>query len=149
MTIFAQLGVIINTAYTLFCFALAIWAGYNAARGQGLSGSFWGAMWMCTLLAVIGLVVWLMRTLAGEQLRAVYLLYELFFIVVLPGTFAILRGRDDRTAAMFFSGVALFAALSAISASDPTRAVINTENDAVIDTVTDDPQPTATITTAP
>ncbi len=118
------LGAILSNAYILFCLALGLWAGLNALRGDGLSGNFWGAMWSGTILGVAGLVVWLLRTLAGEDLRWVYFLYSLFFVLVLPGTFALLRGRDDRTAATIFAGVAIFAALAAISATDPSRGVI-------------------------
>lgn len=120
------LGSILNTAYTLFALMLGLWAGANAIRGRGLDGSWFGAMWICTAIPVAGVVVWLLRSAAGENLRWVYILYLAFFIIVLPGTFAILRGRDDRLAATIFAGVAIFAALSAISAADPTRMVITT-----------------------
>jgi hypothetical protein len=120
----AQLALGINTAYILYCFALGIWAGVIALRNGHLGGQFWGAMWMCTILAVVGLVVWLIRTLTHEELRSVYVLYELYFIIALPGTFALMRGRDDRVAAAIFAGIAIFTALSAISAADPSRGVI-------------------------
>ena len=124
MNIFATLSSIINNAYILFCFILGLWAGVQFVRNQGLGGQFWGAMWTCAALAVIGLLLWLIRSLRGEDLRPVYVLYELYFIIVLPGTFALLRGRDDRVAAGIFCFVAIFTALSAISAADPTRHVI-------------------------
>jgi hypothetical protein len=124
MNLFATLGTIINTAFVLYCFALGIWAGIIAVRGGALGGQFWGAMWMSSVLGVMALLAWLGRALTGEQLRSVYLLYVLFFIIVLPGTFALLRGRDDRTAAAIFSGIAIFSALAAISAADPSRHVI-------------------------
>ena len=124
MSLFAILGGIFNNAFILFCIALGIWAGVQFIRGEGLGGQFWGAMWTCTGLAAVGLVIWLARALSGEDLRAVYVLYELFFVIVLPGTFALLRGRDDRVAAGIFSAIAIFAALSAISAADPTRHVV-------------------------
>jgi hypothetical protein len=139
MTIFALLGNVLNTAYTLFCFALGLWAGIQFVRGENLGGQFWGAMWTCSGLAVAGLVVWLARFLSGEDLRWVYVLYELFFIIVLPGTFALLRGRDDRVAAAIFCFVAIFAALSAISAADPSRHVISGQL----------PAPTITFTATP
>ncbi|GAB4546410.1 MAG: hypothetical protein OHK0023_05990 [Anaerolineae bacterium] len=120
-----QLSVILYTAYILFCLILGLWAANSALRNKPLGGNYWGAIWTCTGLAVIMLVVWLLRSLSGENLRWVYLLYSIFFIVVLPGTFAILRGRDDRRAAAIFAGVAIFAALSAISASDPARGIVS------------------------
>jgi len=115
---------IFNNAYTLFCFMLGFWAGAIYLRNGKLGGDYWGAIWICALLAVAMLVVWLVRTLVGEQLRWVYLLYQLYFIVALPGTFAILRGRDDRVAAAIFAGVTIFSALAAISAGDPRRGVV-------------------------
>lgn len=124
MTTFATLGQIFNTAYILYYFALGIWAGIIAVRGGSLGGQFWGAMWTGAALGVFGLLLWLGRALSGEDLRQVYLLYELFFIIVLPGTFALLRGRDDRTAAAIFAAVAIFSALAAISAADPSRHVV-------------------------
>src|SRR5579859_5239391 len=123
MTI-ATLGTIFNNAYILFCFALGIWAGAQAVRNEPLGGQFWGAMWTCTGLAAAGLLTWLVRTLSGEDLRPVYLLYELYFVIVFPGTFALLRGRDDRTAAAIFAFIAIFSALSALSAGDPSRHVV-------------------------
>src|SRR4051812_47290517 len=117
MPIFATLSGILNTAYALFCFAMGIWAGTNALRGAGLGGQFWGAMWTCAGMAVVGLVCWLMRAVTGEQLRGVYLWYELYFIIVFPGTFALLRGRDDRVAALIFAGIAIFSGLAALSAA--------------------------------
>ena len=124
MTVFATLSAGLNTAYILFCFALGIWAGFVAVRGGTLGGQFWGAIWSCTILAGLGLLAWLARALSHESLRPVYVLYELYFIIVLPGTFALLKGRDDRSAAAIFAGVAIFSALSAISAADPSRGVI-------------------------
>jgi hypothetical protein len=124
LSIFATLSSIFNNAYILFCFILGIWAGIQFVRNQGLGGQFWGAMWTCAGLAVLGLLMWLARSLEGESLRPVYLLYELYFIIVLPGTFALMRGRDDRVAAGIFCIIAIFTALSAISASDPSRHVI-------------------------
>src|SRR5258708_15131377 len=103
MTTFATPGRILNNAYILFCFALGIWAGVEAVRNQALGGQFWGAMWTCAGLAAAGLLVWLGRALSGGDLRPVYLLYELYFVIVFPGTFALFRCRDARTAAAIFS----------------------------------------------
>jgi len=124
MSVFSTLGTILNNAYILYSFGLGIWAGVQFVRSQNLGGQFWGAMWIAAGLAVVGLLVWLARTLSGEDLRPVYLLYELYFIIVYPGTFALIRGRDDRTAAAIFCGIAIFTALAAMSAADPSRHVV-------------------------
>ena len=121
----AQIALNINTAYILYCFALGIWAAVIAVRNKTLGGQFWGSMWMCTILAGVGVLVWAIRAIQHENLRSVYLLYELYFVVALPGTFALMRGRDDRVAAAIFAGIAIFSALAAFSAADPSRGVIS------------------------
>ncbi len=124
MSTFATLSGIVNNAYILFCFVLGIWSAIIWLRGRNLDGQFWGAMWTCTGMAAVNLLLWLARAASGEDLRWVYVLYELYFVIVLPGTFALLRGRDDRVAAGIFAIVTIFSAFAAISAGDPTRHVI-------------------------
>jgi hypothetical protein len=114
----APFTTILNNAYVLYCVALGLWAGWLWLRDQPLSGNFWGAMWLASLLAVFSLLIGVVRALGGAQFRTVFWLYELYFILVFPGTFALLRGQDDRRAAMYFAGVAIFSALAAISTAD-------------------------------
>jgi hypothetical protein len=123
MNLLNTLAPVITNAYILFCFALGIWAGFIAFRGQKLGGDFWGALWICTGLAVVGLLVFVLQLLSGQHFErpVINLLYGAYFIIALPGTFAILRGRDDRMAALIFAGVAIFSALSAISYVDAAR----------------------------
>lgn len=124
MNSLSTLSGVFNNALVLYCFGLAIWGGLLFLRNQSVSGGYLGALWLGAGMGVISVVFWLLRVLSGEPLRWVYLLYCLYFIIVFPGTFAMLRGRDDRTAALIFSGVALFTGLAAIAAADPTRGVI-------------------------
>ncbi len=123
MNLLNTLATIIMNAYMLFGFALGIWAGVIAFRGQTLGGDFWGALWICTGLAAAGLLVFVLQLLAGEHFErpVINLLYGAYFIVALPGTFAIMRGRDDRVAALIFAGVAIFSALAAVSYVDAAR----------------------------
>jgi hypothetical protein len=111
----APFSVIFSNAYVLYCMAMGMWAALLWLRDQPLSGNFWGAMWLASALAVFSFVVGILRAAGGAQFRTVYWLYEVFFILVLPGTFALLRGRDDRGAAAIFAGVAFFSAFAAIS----------------------------------
>ena len=102
------------------------YAASFAARSIPISGDFWGAMWTNTGLAGLIFVVAIIMTLqglqpygaspegGGEVYRDVYYLYALYFIISLPGVFAIMRGNDNRSAALFFSAVALFNGLAAI-----------------------------------
>ena len=126
MTVFATLSTITNTAYILFCFALGVWAGVLWINSRGPDGQFMGALWTCTILAVITLVLCVIRIVSGEPVArpGIYVLYELYFVIVYPGTFALMRGRDDRFASGIYAIVTIFSALTAISAGDPSRNLI-------------------------
>ncbi|MBN1965046.1 MAG: hypothetical protein JW910_10380 [Anaerolineae bacterium] len=105
---------ILNNAYILFSFALGVWSAVQAGRNEPLTGGFWGALALNTALAgaVVGWSV--IMALAGiPPARGVYFLYAAYFVVVLPGTFALLRGRDDRTAALLYAIIAIFSAAAA------------------------------------
>jgi len=86
-------------------------------------------MWMNTLLAGAVFLTALVMTLQGLRpygyapdgsdaliIRDVYYLYGIYFIISLPGVFAIMRGNDNRNAALFFAAVALFNAAAAYRA---------------------------------
>lgn len=81
-------------------------------------------MWTRMGTTVFNLLLWLGRGVRGENVRPVYLLYELYSVIVLPGAFALLRGRDDRVTAGIFAAVTIVSALAAASAGDPSRRVI-------------------------
>lgn len=122
-------------AYTIFSVLLGVYALSIVIRNVPISGDFWGAMWTNTGLAAAILAVGLILTLqgrrpfgtdpeGGEELiyRSVYYLYMIYFIISLPGVFAIIRGNDNSRAAIFFAGVALFNAAAAWDAGQ--RVVI-------------------------
>lgn len=127
MQFLAQLIGILNNAFMLYSFGMALWAALLWSRNQPLSGNFFGAMWLAVGLAGVGLVVELLHALTGGYLRPVGWLYQLYFIIVYPGTFALLRGRDDRNAALTFAGVAAFTAFATASANDPSRHFVTPE----------------------
>ena len=113
----------LNNAYILFSFILGAYAVMQAMRG-GISGNFWGAMWTNTGLAGIIFLIAMIMTLQGlrpygyvpdgREIRWVYYLYDIYFVISLPGLFTLLRGSDNPRAAIWFSGVAIFNALSMI-----------------------------------
>jgi hypothetical protein len=99
----------LNNAYIIFSFILGIYAAWLGASRGSLSGNFWGAMWTNTVLAGgVFAVAILMLVLGIQARRGVYYLYALYFLISLPGLFAILQGNDDRRAAFLFGVVALF-----------------------------------------
>ena len=115
--------ILFNT-HILYSLALGIWATAIAARKQAISGHYWGAMLTYALLAGVVLLVGIGLLLSGQQPRAgrvaVYILYMLWLAVIMPGLFSLLRGRDDRSAALAFALLAFFnfsASLSMIERS--------------------------------
>lgn len=145
-----QLHNILNTAYILFAFILGLWATVTAARNRPflppaeaadsgsandsdddseatqdepgiLGGQFLGAMAVHTVLAGITLgLAGLMALFGIPAARWVYYLYGMFFVIVLPGTFTLMRGRDDRRAALIYAAVVVFAGLSAFRTPELT-----------------------------
>lgn len=110
-----QIHAILNNAYILFCLVMGFWSTVQAARNRPLGGQFWGALATGSILAG-GVLLWaLVMALAGIQAhRWVYYLYAVYFVIVFPGTFTLLHGRDDRTAALIYGIVAFFSAGAAL-----------------------------------
>jgi hypothetical protein len=103
----------------LYSFVLGVWAAFMAARNASISGNFWGAVGVFAVLALITSVVGAVLALQGattvDGRIVTYFLYMAFLVVIMPGLFSLLRGRDDRSAAIAFSLLALFNASVAIS----------------------------------
>src|SRR5688500_6221435 len=109
MTLDNMHGILFN-AHIIYSLALAVWVAVTAARGGSISGNFWGAVATSAILAgsvlLIG-VVMMAQGLSVER-TTIYFLYMLWLIVIMPGLFTILRGRDDRDAAIAFSLLCMF-----------------------------------------
>lgn len=98
---------------TLYSFGLGIYAGFLAAREEPLSGNFWGSVGVYVILTSVVLVVGIILNVMGYTIQSgerifIYYLYMLFLIVIMPGMFSMLRGRDDRGAGISFAILALF-----------------------------------------
>jgi hypothetical protein len=96
--------------------------GKNDDSGENslVSGNFWGAVVIYILLNAVILVLGIVLrisgyTIASEGRIAIYFLYMAFLIVIMPGLYSMLRGRDDRRAAMYFSVLAFFNAAVSFS----------------------------------
>ena len=107
-----EIHAILFNMHILYSLALAIWAAVIAARQQAISGHYWGAMLTYALLAGAILLVGIVLLLSGQQPRsgriAVYILYMLWLAIIMPGLFSLMRGRDDRRAALAFALLAFF-----------------------------------------
>ena len=93
-------GILFN-AHIIYSFALGIWATSMAARNESISGNFWGAVATYVILVAVTTLVSIVMALQGLQPRSsrmtVYFLYMAFLLVIMPGLFSLLRGRDDRS----------------------------------------------------
>ena len=108
----AILHPILFNAHILYSLALGIWAIVIAARKGTVTGNFWGAMLTYALLALATLALGIVMLLSGFQPRSerivVYVLYMLWLAIIMPGLFTMMRGRDDRGAAIAFALLAFF-----------------------------------------
>ena len=112
-----DLSNILFNAYILFTVILGVWALLMSARNQSISGNFWGAVATITILAGAILAIGVIMFLQGlrPERPLIYFLYMLFLVIIMPGLFTLLRGRDDRSAAMAFGLLCFFNAFTALS----------------------------------
>ena len=115
---------ILFNMHIFYSLALGIWAAYMAAQNESISGGFWGAVAISAGLAGLVTGIGILMTLQGlrPQRIVIYYLYMAFLIVIMPGLFTMLRGRDDRSAAIAFSILAFFNATTSFSMAQ--RAVV-------------------------
>ncbi|PJF22028.1 MAG: hypothetical protein CUN56_08035 [Phototrophicales bacterium] len=114
-------GILFNMQiiYSIF---LGVWAAVSAAQGKSISGNFWGAVATYTILIAGTLLMGVVLALSGLRPKdgrlTLYFLYMLFLLVIMPGLFSMLRGRDDRAAGVAFAILAFFNASVGISMAD-------------------------------
>ena len=108
---------VLFNAHILYSVALGIWSAIMAVRGQSISGSFWGAGATITVLAGIVTLVGVIMTIQGLRPERIvtYYLYMSWLVILMPGLFTLLRGRDDRSAAISFAILSLFNAATSLS----------------------------------
>ena len=108
---------ILFNAHILYSVALGIWSAIMALRNEPISGNFWGAVATITILAASILLIGIVMTLQGLRPERIvtYYLYMSWLIVIMPGLFTLLRGRDDRSAAVAFSILCFFNATTSLS----------------------------------
>lgn len=108
---------ILFNASILFTVILGVWSGVTAARNEPISGNFWGAVATYAILAGLVLLIGIIMTLQGlrPQRIVIYYLYMIWLVIILPGLFTLLRGRDDRSAAVAFSLLCFFNAATSLS----------------------------------
>lgn len=108
---------ILFNAHILYSLALGIWAAMMAYRNQPISGNFWGAVATITILAAVVTLIGIIMTAEGlrPERLLIYYLYMAWLVIIMPGLFSLLRGRDDRSAAIAFSILSFFNAATSLS----------------------------------
>jgi hypothetical protein len=111
---------ILFNAHIFFSLILGVWAAVTAGRGQSLAGNFWGAVATYVGLAGVILIVGIVMTVQGmrPERTTLYYLYMAYLVVIMPGLFTMLHGRDDRSAAIAFAVLAFFNASTSFSMID-------------------------------
>jgi hypothetical protein len=115
-----ELHSILFNAHILFSLIMGVWAAVVAGRGQSLAGNFWGAVATYAGLAGVILLVGIVMTAQGmrPERTTLYYLYMAYLVVIMPGLFSLLHGRDDRSAAIAFAILAFFNASTSYSMID-------------------------------
>jgi phosphatidylglycerophosphate synthase len=94
----------------LFFGALSIWGFFSYVRGQGVSGSYKGALAIGELLMLAEFILGVILLIGGElpYRLSIHILYGIVAIMTLPGAFAYTRGRDGRWEQLIYVTVCLF-----------------------------------------
>jgi hypothetical protein len=108
---------ILFNMHILYSLALAVWAAVMAGRNQSISGNYWGAVATSAILAGVVLLLGIMMTVQGLRLArtGIYFLYMSWLVIIMPGLYSLLRGRDDRSAAIAFSLLSFFNVFTSMS----------------------------------
>lgn len=119
---------ILFSMQTLYSMLIGFYAAWLGAQGNPLSGNFFGTVAVYAILNFFILIIGMVLLSAGYTIEAggrivIYVLYMVFLIIILPGIFSIMRGRDDKSAAMIFGASAIFNA--AVSYSMFGRGLAN------------------------
>ncbi len=101
-----------NTAL-LFLIALGVWGLWSFFRGDGVTGSYWGALaigeGVLVLEGILGAALYLGGS-AGLARSWLHILYGVVAVICLPGAFSFTRGRSTRYEVLVYAVVSLFLA---------------------------------------
>jgi hypothetical protein len=104
----------------IYSIAIGVYAAVLAVQNGSISGNFWGTMIVYSILNGFTLVLGILLALNGATVASggrntIYFLYMAFLCVIMPGLFSMLKGRDDKSAAIAFAVLAFFNASVSIS----------------------------------
>lgn len=97
-------------ATTLFALALSIWGLVRFFQGQGVDGSYLGALVIGEALIVVQVLVGVFMYGGGMPLprAALHILYALCAVIAFPAFYAYTRGEDSRREMLLWALLAFF-----------------------------------------
>ena len=100
---------LLNTA-TLFTLALSVWGFLRFFRGEGVDGSYLGAVVIGEVSIVVQAFLGALYFVNGAPLDnpAMYLLYQICLLISFPAFYAYLQGRDSRREMLLWALMAFF-----------------------------------------
>lgn len=99
------------TSMLLFMAAIGIWGMYLFFTGNGLTGSFNGALLIGEILILAQVALGFILYIKGFRPESsIHILYGLTAVLALPFIWSYMRERDARQGLLFFSLGALFVA---------------------------------------
>jgi hypothetical protein len=100
----------------IYMIACTLWGLALFFRGEGLNGSYWGALAIGEVLVLVQCLVGALALLGGRvPLRTgIHVLYGVVAIISLPAAFFYTRGRDNRYETLIYGLVCAFLAGVAI-----------------------------------
>ena len=111
MTTISTLDDGLTNATQLFFLLIGLWGAFRALRGQGVDGSYFGALaigqGLYIVLIIMDVVLWFSDI---EPSRAgLHYLYAVFAVLLIPFIYtSVLKGDDSNQAQWIYAFVALF-----------------------------------------
>jgi hypothetical protein len=101
-------------ACVIFSLLIGVYGLWRYFRNQGVSGNLWGMLAAGELLylaqAVVGMMLYGLGARPASGRTWVHILYGVLLVIVLPGAYTYLRGRDGRREALLYGLIGLFLA---------------------------------------
>jgi len=99
---------LLNTT-TLFTLALSVWGFVRFFRGEGVDGSYLGALVIAEVLIIVQAIFGVLYFMnAPLENPAMYALYELCLLISIPAFYAYVQGQDSRREMLLWALMTFF-----------------------------------------
>ena len=109
MSPLVEFHVVLGRTFMLFALAMGLWGMFSYLTRNPLGPSYWGALVIGEIVAVIQAVVGVIRLGGGGPFSPIHVLYGTLSVVIWPAAFGYMRGQQDsRTESLVYGLVSLF-----------------------------------------